>query len=128
MKLRLAISAAVVGALLVPSVADAVLYGRVAAPRVITLERADGTNVNHVRSGNKTFVIRDRGSNHNFHLRGPGVNMETGVAFVGRKKWRGVPLSNGTYEYLCDIFGHAQLVDVGPERVCIGMCGTVTVR
>ncbi|HEX2195535.1 MAG TPA: hypothetical protein VHJ76_01305, partial [Actinomycetota bacterium] len=34
----------------------------------------------------------------------------------------------GVYEYLCDIFGHAQLVDVGPERVCIGMCGTVTVR
>ncbi len=34
----------------------------------------------------------------------------------------------GTYEYLCDIFGHAQIVDVGSERVCIGMCGSVTVR
>ena len=57
----------------------------------------------HLSSGNKTFVIRDRSANHNFHLTGPGVNKETGVAFVGRRKWRGVHLSNGTYTFLCSI-------------------------
>ncbi|HEX2057281.1 MAG TPA: hypothetical protein VHI71_02835 [Actinomycetota bacterium] len=34
----------------------------------------------------------------------------------------------GTYDYLCDIFGHAQIVEAGPERICVGMCGTVTIR
>lgn len=34
----------------------------------------------------------------------------------------------GVYEYLCDIFGHAQLVHVGPERICVGMCGVITVE
>jgi hypothetical protein len=94
---------AILVALIAPSAAAAALYGRVAAPRVITLKRADGTNVTHLSSGNKTFVIRDRSANHNFHLRGPGVNKETGVAFVGRRKWRGVHLSNGTYTFLCDV-------------------------
>lgn len=103
MHLRIALAGAVLVALVVPSAAAAALYGRVAAPRVITLKRADGTNVTHLSPGNKTFVIRDRSANHNFHLTGPGVNKETGVSFVGRRKWRGLHLSNGTYEFLCDV-------------------------
>jgi hypothetical protein len=103
MHLRIGLVVAVVVALVAPSAAAAALYGRVAAPRVITLKRADGSNVTHVAPGAKTFVIRDRGTNHNFHLRGPGVNKATGIAFVGRKRWRGVQLSNGTYEFLCDV-------------------------
>jgi hypothetical protein len=103
MQLRFALVGAIVAALVVPSAAAAALYGRVAAPRVITLKRADGTNVTHLSPGNKTFVIRDRSAFHNFHLRGPGVNKETGVSFVGRRKWRGLHLSNGTYEFLCDV-------------------------
>jgi hypothetical protein len=103
MHLRMTLAAAVVVGLVVPSVAGARLYGRVASPNTITLKRADGTNVTHLSPGNRTFIIRDRAANHNFHLRGPGVNKETGVAFVGRKKWRGVHLSSGTYEFLCDV-------------------------
>ena len=103
MQLRIALVGAVVAALVVPSAAAAALYGRVAAPRVITLKRADGTNVTHLSSGTKTFVIRDRSSRHNFHLKGPGVNRETGVAFVGRRKWSGITLTNGTYTFLCDV-------------------------
>jgi hypothetical protein len=103
MQLRIALVGAIVAALLVPSAAAAALYGRVAAPRVITLKRADGTNVTHLSPGTRTFVIRDRSAFHNFHLRGPGVNKETGVSFVGRRKWRRISLTNGTYTFLCDV-------------------------
>lgn len=34
----------------------------------------------------------------------------------------------GVYEYLCDIIGHADLVYVGTERICVGMCGRITVE
>jgi plastocyanin len=34
----------------------------------------------------------------------------------------------GVYSYWCDIFGHADIVTVGPERFCVGMCGTITVE
>ncbi|HEV3472134.1 MAG TPA: plastocyanin/azurin family copper-binding protein [Actinomycetota bacterium] len=34
----------------------------------------------------------------------------------------------GTYRYWCDIVGHADIVSVGPERVCVGMCGVITVE
>jgi plastocyanin len=34
----------------------------------------------------------------------------------------------GVYKYWCDIFGHAELVEVGAERICIGMCGEVAVE
>jgi hypothetical protein len=103
MRTRTALAGAVIAVLVVPSAAAAALYGRVAAPRVITLKRADGTNVTHLSPGTKTFVIRDRSSRHNFHSKGPGVNRETGVAFVGRRKWGGLSLTNGTYTFLCDV-------------------------
>ena len=34
----------------------------------------------------------------------------------------------GVYKYLCDIFGHAHLIDTGYGNACVGMCGTVTVE
>ena len=34
----------------------------------------------------------------------------------------------GVYKYWCDIFGHADLVYVGAEGVCVGMCGEITVE
>lgn len=34
----------------------------------------------------------------------------------------------GVYKYLCDILGHADIVVVGTERVCVGMCGVITVE
>ena len=103
MHLRLGLAAALVAALVVPSVAGAALYGRVGPGPSISLKRANGTTVNHLSPGNYTFVVRDRASSHNFHLTGPGVNKKTRVGFVGRKKWRGVQLSSGTYRYLCDV-------------------------
>jgi hypothetical protein len=100
---RVILVSAIVLALGVPSAACAALYGRVAAPRSISLKKANGTTVRHLSPGSRTFVIRDRASNHNFHLTGPGVDKRTGIAFVGRRKWRNLQLSSGTYRYICDV-------------------------
>jgi hypothetical protein len=103
MRLRFALVIAVIVALVVPSIAAARLYGRVGPGTTITLKRGDGSTVNSVKHGTKTFIIRDRASNHNFHLTGPGVDRKTGVAFVGRRKWASVQLSVGKYTFLCDV-------------------------
>lgn len=53
------------------------------------------------KAGKTTFVIRDRSSIHNFHLRGPGVNKTTSVSAVGSKSFT-VTLRKGKYTFLCD--------------------------
>ncbi|MDQ3981279.1 MAG: hypothetical protein M3271_01205 [Actinomycetota bacterium] len=34
----------------------------------------------------------------------------------------------GAHKYWCDIAGHAELLSLGPERVCVGMCGEIVVE
>jgi plastocyanin len=102
MQLRIALVAAVVLALAVPSVAAARLYARVGPGTTITLKRADGSLVTHLSPGTKQITVPDRASGHNFHLTGPGVDRRTGVSFVGRRRWT-VTLHRGTYTYLCDV-------------------------
>ena len=59
------------------------------------------TRVTRLKAGTYAIVVRDRGSVHNFRLRGPGVNKATGVLFVGTRTWT-VRLRPGRYTYLCD--------------------------
>jgi plastocyanin len=48
------------------------------------------------------FLIRDRSSIHDFHLRGPGMNrMLTTVGFTGTKSVV-LKLKKGTYRFFCD--------------------------
>jgi plastocyanin len=49
------------------------------------------------------YVIRvsDKSSIHNFHLRGPGVNKSTGIAFMGSRTFQ-VTLKAGSYRFQCD--------------------------
>jgi hypothetical protein len=101
MQLRMALVATVLVALVVPSVAGARLYGKVGPGTTIRLERGNGTLVTNLSPGGKTIVVRDRASNHNFHLTGPGVDKKTGLAFQGRRTWS-VQFSPGTYRYICD--------------------------
>ena len=97
-----AIAVFAVIALLAPAAAGAkTFYGTVGPGFTITIKRANGNVVRRIGHGTHTFVIRDRGSIHNFHLLGPGVNKKTGVPFTGRRKWT-VTLSAGTYRYRCD--------------------------
>ena len=48
------------------------------------------------------FVIRDRATIHDFHLRGPGIDrVLTSVAFQGTKSYT-LTLKKGTYRFFCD--------------------------
>jgi hypothetical protein len=45
--------------------------------------------------------VRDRSRFHNFHLKGPGVDQSTTIAFVGTVTWT-VTLTAGVYTFVCD--------------------------
>ena len=48
------------------------------------------------------FVISDRSSSHDFHLKGPGVDrVLTGVGFAGTKGYT-LRLKKGSYRFFCD--------------------------
>jgi len=52
--------------------------------------------------GRYRLIVRDMGSGHNWHIRGPGdVNRRTGVPFTGRREFT-VRLRVGTYRIVCD--------------------------
>lgn len=34
----------------------------------------------------------------------------------------------GVYRYWCDVSTHADIVHAGTERICVGMCGVITVE
>jgi plastocyanin len=54
------------------------------------------------KAGKVTLVVNDRSSIHNFHLRGPGVNVSTTVPFTGTKTFKNITLKKGKYTFLCD--------------------------
>lgn len=80
----------------------------------ITLKTASGTRVRVLKPGAYTITVRDRSNIHNFHLKGPGVNKDSGVTVVATRTWT-VRLRAGRYVYVCD--PHAS-----------SMRGTFTVR
>ena len=54
------------------------------------------------KGGLHQLTIRDLADDHNFHLRGPGVNVATSVGATGTKTFR-VRLQPGkTYRFVCD--------------------------
>ncbi len=80
----------------------ATYYGTVGPGATITLKKASGANVSRIRAGTHRFVVRDRSSNHNFHLVKPGTDRRTGVSFRGTRTWS-VRIRRGvTYRYRCD--------------------------
>lgn len=105
-----AIAIAIGAVLAVPGVAGAgvaatvppapILIGEVGPGYTITLANRAGTPIRRVRPGRYTFVVRDRATNHDFRLRGPGLNLTSGVARTGTKRWT-VRLRAGRYVYLC---------------------------
>ncbi|MBA3330749.1 MAG: hypothetical protein H0T39_07770 [Actinobacteria bacterium] len=54
-----------------------------------------------VRAGRYTIAVADRSNIHNFHLKGLGVNKDSGVAQTGNKSWM-VTLKRGRYVIVCD--------------------------
>jgi len=53
------------------------------------------------KAGKYTLVVSDKSSIHNFHLKGPGVNVKTSVAKTGTKTFA-ITLAKGKYTFVCD--------------------------
>ena len=68
---------------------------------VIGLQTEDGQEVDVVAAGTYTLVVEDPAQIHNFHLSGPGVDVQTGVAETGEETFE-VTFEPGEYEYVCD--------------------------
>ena len=77
------------------------LIGTVGPGATITLRHQDGSAVTQLQPGSYAIEVHDESASHNFHLRGPGVDQSTQVAWTGTVTWN-VSFSAGTYTYVCD--------------------------
>ena len=77
------------------------LIGTVGPGFSIALRTPAGAAVKTLRAGTYSVVVRDRSPEHNFHLRGRGVDKATTVGASATKTWT-VKLAPGTYTYVCD--------------------------
>ena len=76
------------------------LVGEVSPGYTIEVKK-NGKDLKTIKAGTYRIKVEDKASIHNFHLKGPGVNKTTGVAFVGERIWT-VTLKPGKYTYWCD--------------------------
>jgi plastocyanin len=76
------------------------LQGTVGPGFTITL-KSGGKKVTSLKAGKYTLAVSDKSNIHNFHLKGPGVNKDTGVSFKGNKTFS-ITLKKGAYKYVCD--------------------------
>jgi plastocyanin len=76
------------------------LQGSVSDPVNISLTFG-GKKVSHLKAGKYTIVVKDLAGDHDFHLKGPGVDRTTTVGGTGTWRWN-VTLRKGTYTYVCD--------------------------
>ena len=83
-----------------PTAKRTMLVATVADPLTISLTKR-GRRVTKLKAGTYVILVRDRASDHNFHLTGPGVDKVTSVGGKGAARWK-VKLVKGTYEYVCD--------------------------
>lgn len=95
--------AAALGASAPTSAAPAqAITGAVGPGFTIVLTRAGHTITKLKAHTPYRFVIRDRATIHDFHLRGPGIDrVLTSVAFQGTKSYT-LTLKKGTYRFFCD--------------------------
>jgi plastocyanin len=76
------------------------LTASVSDPLNISL-KSGTAKVTKLKAGTYTIVVQDKAADHNFHLKGPGVNKTTSVSAKGTSTWK-VTLKKGTYTYVCD--------------------------
>jgi plastocyanin len=77
------------------------LTGAVGPGFSISLKNADGTGVSHLDPGTYDITVTDNSIDHNFHLRGPGVDQASDIEGMGTVTWT-VTITDGTYTYVCD--------------------------
>ena len=91
----------VVAGIAVAATSPTVLFGSVGPGFSITLRDAQGNAVTRVESGEFQIEVDDKSEEHNFHLSGPGVDVSTDIAAVGKQTFN-VTLANGRYTFVCD--------------------------
>jgi len=67
----------------------------------IGLAGPTGSPVQNLDPGTYTLVVHDNSQIHNFHLKGPGVDVSTPIEDTGDYTFT-VTLAAGTYMYVCD--------------------------
>jgi plastocyanin len=60
-----------------------------------------GKKVSKLKAGTYTIVVVDKAADHNFHLKGPGVDKSTSVSAKVTTTWK-VTLKKGSYTFVCD--------------------------
>jgi plastocyanin len=116
---RLALSSLAVAVLaaalfLVPASAKSTgLVGEVGPGFTIEVKKG-GKDLKTIKAGTYRIKVEDKSSSHDFHLKGPGLNKKTSVAFKGATTWT-IKLKPGRYTYQCD--PHAALGMKGSFRV-----------
>ena len=60
-----------------------------------------GKDLKTIKAGRYKIKVEDKGSIHNFHLFGPGLNKRTSIPFTGETTWT-IRLKPGKYTYQCD--------------------------
>ena len=90
------LAAAVATALAAPSLAAVPTYKGTVGPG-FTISMASKPK----KAGKVKLTVSDKASSHNFHLRGPGVNVSTSVGATGTRSFN-VTLKKGTYTFVCD--------------------------
>jgi plastocyanin len=91
-----AVAAAVAAALAAPSLAATPTYKGTVGPG-FTISMASKPK----KAGKIKLTVSDKAGSHNFHLRGPGVNVATSVSATGTRSFN-VTLKKGTYTFVCD--------------------------
>jgi len=80
------------------------LYAKVGPGFTISLKDGAGRVVKRIKAGRYVIVVTDRTGDdaHNFHLKGAGLDLRTGVGFVGTRTWTVRLVKGKTYRYICD--------------------------
>lgn len=87
---------------LAPAAAAATtLVGSVGPGFTISLTDPAGARVRSLDPGSYTIEVHDRGTLHNFHLFGPGVDQSTDIDTTGDVTWN-VTFAVGIYTFQCD--------------------------
>jgi hypothetical protein len=79
----------------------AVLAGVNGLEGTIGLGREDGSRVINLDPGAYNLGVDDQSEFHSFHLRGPGVDVASGIEFIGVQDFD-LALGDGRYEFFCD--------------------------
>ncbi len=88
-----------------PATAPIALTGSVTEDFTISLKDANGKAVTQLDPGVYDITVTDSADIHNFHLKGPGVDMTTNVdnATTETFHWNNLQLVDGKYKYACDV-------------------------